>query len=127
LKSGAHIGNLANAVEDQVDDLLSDGVVTASVVVGSILLAADQLLGVEQLAVGAGSDLVDDGGLQVEEDATGNVLAGTSLGEEGVESIIATADGLVRGHLTIGLNTVLEAEELPAGVTNLDTGLTDVN
>jgi hypothetical protein len=25
------------------------------------------------------------------------------------------------------LDTVLEAEELPAGVTNLDTGLTDVD
>jgi len=55
------------------------------------------------------------------------VLASTSLGEEGVESIIATTDGLVRWHLTIRLNTVLEAEEFPAGVTNLDTGLTDVD
>jgi hypothetical protein len=101
--------------------------VTTGEVVGGILLTGDELLGVEELAVGTSSDLIDDGGLQVEEDATGNVLAGTSLGEEGVESIVATADGLVRGHLTIGLNTVLEAEELPAGVTNLDTGLTDVD
>ena len=81
----------------------------------------------EELSVGSGSDLIDDGGLEIEEDGSGDVLAGTSLGEEGVESIVATADGLVGGHLTVRLDTVLEAEELPAGVTNLNTGLTDVD
>ena len=75
----------------------------------------------------AGADLVDDGGLEVEHNAAGDVLAGASLGEEGVEGIITTADGLVGGHLTVGLDTVLEAEELPAGVTDLDTSLTDVD
>ena len=30
-------------------------------------------------------------------------------------------------HLSIGLDTVLEAVELPAGVTDLDTSLSDVN
>jgi len=68
-------------------------------VVGSVLLAADQLLGVEQLAVGASAHLIDHGGLQVEEDAAGDVLASTGLGEEGVEGIITTADGLVARHL----------------------------
>jgi len=29
--------------------------------------------------------------------------------------------------LTIWLDTMLEAEELPAGVTNLDTALSDMN
>jgi hypothetical protein len=101
--------------------------VTTGEVVGGILLSGDELLWVEELAVGTSSDLIDDGGFQVKEDATGDVLASTSLGEEGVESIIATTDGLVRWHLTIRLNTVLEAEEFPAGVTNLDTGLTDVD
>ena len=42
--------------------------------------------------------------LQVQEDAAGDVLAGTSLREEGVESVVAAADGLVAGHLAIGLD-----------------------
>jgi hypothetical protein len=42
--------------------------VAASVVVGGVLLAGDQLLGVEQLAVGAHADLVNDGGLEVNKD-----------------------------------------------------------
>jgi len=82
---------------------------------------------VEQLAVGASADFIDNGGFEIEEDATGNVLAGTSLGEEGVESIVATADSLIGGHLTVGLDSVLEAEKFPAGVTDLDTGLADVD
>ena len=44
-------------VHDEVDNLLADGVVTPGVVVGRVLLARDELLGVEQLPVGASADL----------------------------------------------------------------------
>ena len=81
----------------------------------------------EELSVGSGSDLIDNGWLEIEEDGSWDVLASTSLGEEGVESVVTTTDGLIGWHLTIWLNSVLEAEKLPAGVTNLDTGLTDVD
>jgi len=33
----------------------------------------------EQLTVGASADLINDGGLQIDEDGTRNVLAGTSF------------------------------------------------
>ena len=79
------------------------------------------------IQIKAAAHLVDHGGLEVEEHAAGDVLAGARLREEGVEGVVAAADGLVRGHLAIGLDAVLEAEELPAGVTDLDTGLTDVD
>jgi len=127
LETSALISELSDSVEAEVDDFLTNGVVTTGEVVGGIFLTGDELLGVEELSVGAGSDLIDDSGLEIEEDAAGNVLASASLGEEGVEGIITTTNGLVRGHLAIRLNTVLKAEELPAGVTDLDTGLTDVN
>ena len=64
LQTGAVVGQLADAVQGQVHDLLADRVVPARKVVGRVLLAGDQLLGVEQLAVRAGADFVDDGGLQ---------------------------------------------------------------
>jgi hypothetical protein len=127
LETSAVVSQLTDTVECEVDDFLANGVVATGVVVGSILLAGDQLFGVEQLTVGTSADLIDDGGLEIEEDATGDVLASTSLGEEGVESVIATADGLVRRHLAIRLNAVLEAVEFPAGVTYLDTGLAQMN
>ena len=117
LETSALIGKLSDAVEDQVNDLLANGVVTTGVVVGGILLTSDQLLGVEELTVGTGADLVDDGRLQIDEDGTWDVLAGASLGEEGVEGVITTADGLVRGHLAVGLDAVLQAVQFPAGIT----------
>jgi hypothetical protein len=43
--------------------------VTTGVVVGGVFLAGDQLLGVEELTVGAESDLVDDGRLEVDENS----------------------------------------------------------
>ena len=121
------ICELSDSVEAEINDFFTNGVVATGEVVGSVFLSRDELLWVEELSVGTGTDLIDNGGLEIEEDAAGDVLASTSLGEEGVESIITTTDGLVRRHLTVGLDTVLKAEELPAGVTNLDTGLTDVD
>ena len=81
----------------------------------------------EQLPVGPGPDLVNHGGLQVHKHGPGHVLPRPGLGEEGVEGVIASPDGLVAGHLAIGLDAVLEAVELPAGVTDLSSGLADMN
>ena len=50
--------HLADPVEDEVDDLLAHRVVTSGVVVGRVLLAADQLLRVEELTVGPRANLV---------------------------------------------------------------------
>ena len=51
----------------------------------------------------------------------------TCLGEEGVEGVVAGADGLVGGHLAVGLDAMLEAIKFPARVPDLATGLTDVD
>ena len=69
----------------------------------------------------------DNGGLQVDEDGTRHVLAGASLAEEGVEGVVAAADGLVGGHLTVGLDAVLQTVQLPTGIAHLDSGLPHVD
>lgn len=51
----------------------------------------------------------------------------TYLGEEGVEGVVAVCVKAIGGHLTVRLDTVLQAVELPASITNLDTGLSDVD
>jgi hypothetical protein len=107
LKTGTVVSQLTGSVKDQVDDLLTNGVVTTSVVVSSILLSRDQLLRVVQLSVGSGTDLINDRRLQIDVDGTGNVLSSTGLREKGVESIISSSDGLVRRHLTVRLDSVL--------------------
>jgi len=127
LETSALIGELSDSVEAEINDFFTNGVMTSGEVVGGIFLSRDKLLWMEELSVGSGSDLIDDGWLEIEEDGSWDMLASTSLGEEGVEGIVTTTDGFVGWHLTIWLNTVLEAEELPAGVTDLDTGLTDVD
>jgi len=127
LETSTLVSKLSDSVETEIDDFFTNGVVTSGEVVSSILFTRDELLWMEELSVGTGSDLIDDSWLEIEEDASWDVLSSTSLGEEGVEGIITTTDGLVRWHLSIRLDTVLEAEELPTGITNLDTGLTDVN
>jgi hypothetical protein len=87
------------------------------------------LLGVEEGAVRTGADLVDDIGLKIGVDGTGDILAltcavlifennasgrklRTSLGEEGAEAVVVVQGLALLGEETIGLDTVLEAVEL---------------
>ena len=124
LKSSAVICQLPDPVENKVNNLLADCVVTPGVVVGGVLLPVDQLLRVEETAVGPHSGLVDDGGLQVDEDRPGDVFAGPGLAEECGEGVVP--ESLVAGHVAIRLDAVLQTVELPAGVADLTAGLPDV-
>ena len=71
--------------------------------------------------------LTNYGRLEIDEHGTGNVLASSGLAEEGVEGVVTTSDGLVGGHLAVGLDAVLQAVQLPAGIAHLDTGLTNMD
>ncbi len=41
----------------------------------------------------------------------------TYFAEKGVERVVTATNGLVRGHLTIRLDTVFQAVQFPAGIT----------
>ena len=125
LKSRTLVSQFPDPVQNQIHDLLADGVVAPGVVVGGVLLAIDQLLGVVELLVGSNSGLVNDSRLQVNKDSSWNMIATSSLGEEGLEGVVPKC--LVRGHAAIGLDSMLEAVELPTGVSNLDSGLADMD
>merc|ERR1719464_1171715 len=125
LKTSTLVGQFPDSVQNQIHDLLANGVVSPGVVVGSVLLAVDQLLGVVELTVGSNSGLVNDSGLQVNKDSSWNMIAATSFREEGLEGVVS--ESLVRGHAAIRLDTVLQAVELPTGVSNLASSLSDMN
>jgi len=75
LETRAVVGNTANLVQNLVNEFLSNSVVTTGVVVGGILLSGNHLFGVEQAAVGTGSDLVDNVGLEIAVDGTWDIFA----------------------------------------------------
>lgn len=76
---------------------------TTGEIVGGVFFAADELFRVEELAVGTGTDLVDDGGFQVDKHCSRDVFPGAGFAEEGVESVVASSDCFVTGHLAIRL------------------------
>jgi hypothetical protein len=55
------------------------------------------------------------------------VLSSSGFWEESVESIISTSNWFVWRHLTVWLDTVFKTEKFPACITDLDTGLSNVN
>ena len=87
LEASAVVRKLANAVKDEINDLLADGVVATRIVVGGVLLARDQLLGVEELAVGSAPHLVNDGGFEVDEDAPGSGLFCVSIATRTIQNV----------------------------------------
>jgi len=123
LKTGTVISQLSDSVKDKINNFLTNGVVTTGIVIGSILFTRDQLLRVIKLSVGTSSDFVKWSWLKIKENSSWNVFSSTSFREEGVEGVITTTDGFVRGHLTIRLDTMLQAVKFPTAVTHLDTSL----
>ena len=81
---------------------------TTRIVVGRVLLAADQQLGVEELSVITGADLINRAGIQIDEDRTGHVFARTGLGEDGIELTAVVERLCVRVGTAILLEAVLE-------------------
>ena len=71
--------------------------------------------------------LTNDSGLQVHKNSSGNMLSSSSLTEEGVEGIIPSSNCLVTGHLSIRLDSMFQTIEFPAGITNLNTSLSNVD
>ena len=125
LKTSTLVSKLPDPVQDEVHNLLADGVVAPGVVVGSVLLSVDQLLRMVKLTVSSNSGLVNDSWLQVNEDSSWNMLSASGLGEEGLEGVVPKC--LVRGHTTIRLDSMLQAVELPTGVSNLNSSLADMD
>jgi hypothetical protein len=92
--------------------LSGTGVVAAGEVVGSVFLAADELLGVEELAICASAHLIHHGALQVHHHTTRHMLARACLAEECVERIVSSSHRLVAWHLSIGLHTSFKVQQL---------------
>ena len=54
-----------NSIHDKVHDLLVNGVVPTSIVIGSIFPVCDELFRVEELVVGTSTNFINDCGFQV--------------------------------------------------------------
>ena len=85
LKSDTVFGQAADAIGDDVGNFAADGVVSAGVIVGRVLLARDQLVRMEQLAVGSSAHRVHHRRFQVDEQGARHFLAARCLAEEGAE------------------------------------------
>ena len=55
------------------------------------------------------------------------MFARRRLAKEGVEMVVTSSYGFVRGHLTVRLDAMLQAVQLPACVADLNSGLTHVD
>ena len=74
METSAVISELSDSVKAQVNDFSTNGVVSSGEVVGGILLSGDQLLRVEELSVGSGSDFINDSWLKSRKTDLGTCL-----------------------------------------------------
>ena len=55
------------------------------------------------------------------------MFASSGLTEEGVEGVISSSNGLVAGHLTVRLDAVLQAVQLPTCIAYLGSSLANMD
>jgi len=111
LEAVAVLGLLADDVEHGVDELGALGVVALGPVVAGAGLAEDEVVGAEDLAVGAGAHGVHGAGLEVHEHGARDVPATAGL-------VVVDVDALelevgVAGVLARVVDAVLVADHLP--------------
>lgn len=102
------------------------------VIIRRVLFARDQEFRMKEVLVLSISDLVDHGRLQIDVHASGHVLgraprAVTLVEERGHRAVLVADRLLGRDQTAIGLNAVLQTEELPARVADLGARLTNVD
>lgn len=127
MKSCAVICEFSDSVEAKINDFLSDSIVSSGEIVGGVFLSRNKLFRVEELSVSSGSNFINNGWFQIQENGSWDVFSSSGFREESVESIITTSNGLVRWHLSIRLDTVFQTVEFPTSVTDLNTSLSDMN
>ncbi len=93
-------------------------------IVCCVFFSGDQLFRVEKLSISSGTDLINNCGFQVYENTSRNVFSGTSFVEESGEGVVP---GCFLWELAVRGDTVFQAKEFPAGVTYLNSGLTNVD
>lgn len=81
----------------------------------------------QHIPVGSGTNLVDDSRLQVDIHGTRHVLTSASFREKRVEGVVSSSHAFIGRHLAVWLDAVLEAIQLPARISDLHSGLADVN
>eukprot|EP00760_Papus_ankaliazontas_P025007 PhM_4_TR2455/c1_g1_i1/m.64634 len=122
LEAVAGLGLLAADVEDGVDELGALRVVTLRPVISRSRLAEDEVVGAEDLAVGAGADAVHRAGLKVHQHGAGDVAAARGLVEVDVDALqLEVGVALVRAG---GVDAVLVGDDLPELGADLVAALT---
>jgi hypothetical protein len=126
LESGAIVTHLADLIHDSVNDILSNGVVTAGIVIGSIFLSGNDTLRVVKSAVVTSTDRITYSWLEIDQYRTGDMFASLGFREEGVKSSVFYAYAGVARHGSILFDSMLEAVKFPTRVSYCKTCLTDV-
>merc|ERR1719324_220449 len=79
LQACAIVCEFTDTVKNQINNFFANRVMTACEVVGCIFFSCDELLWMEQLAIGASADFVNDGRFQVYHDTARNMFTGSCL------------------------------------------------
>ena len=68
-----------------------------------------------------------DSRLKVDEDSTWYMFASSRLTKECIEGVVTSSNGLITWHLTIRLDSMFKAVQLPACIAHLHTGLANMD
>merc|ERR1712018_655985 len=85
LQSRTLVSQFTNTIQDKINNLFSNSVVSTSIIIGSVFLSSDQLFRMEQLSVSSCSYFVDDSWFQINEDSSWDMFSGSSFSKKVVK------------------------------------------
>ena len=88
MKSRALVSQLSYTVQNTFYMLLSDGVMSTSVVICGVFLSRDKIGRVKKLLIGSGTNFVNYRWFKVDKDSTWDILSSIGFSEEGGEGVI---------------------------------------
>ena len=117
----------ANDVENGVDQLGAFGIMTFGPIVTGAGLAEDEVVGAEDLAVGARSDAVHGSRFEIHKHGSGNVPSARGLVVIHIDPFELDAAVAFLVVLSGGIDAVLVADHLPELGTELVTAVASLN
>ena len=125
LEAVAGLGLLAADVEDGVDELGAFSIMTLRPIISRTCLSEDEVVGAEDLAVGAGADGVHGAGLEIHKNRAGHVASTSGFVEVDVDAFeLKIGVSLVGAG---GVNSMFVRNHFPEFRANLITALATLN
>ena len=126
LKTSAVFSLLPNSLQDSVDMLLPDGVMSSGIVVSSIFFSTNKLLRMEEVSETSGPNFIQDSRFKINVDRSRSEFARIGFSEKSSQRLLRR-DLSIRDRDSVIVDSMFSTVEFPASISYLSSSLSNMN